>query len=676
MKKEMEQKILFIILLIALLLGLSGCSTAENMELKENSRALEIRTQYTYNEKNNTVTGKIKSNNPLKNTKVSWKLSQDGKTYTNENLKQNGKYETIIEDIYGNIKSVEINVDLIDGKGPEIKMEYKYNEENNTVTAIMHSNEELKDTKTTWKLSEDKLTYTNENMMSNGSYYTNVEDKWGNKSKAFIDIKLIDNKGPEIEMEYKYNEENNTVIAIMHSNEELKDTKTTWKLSEDKLTYTNENMTSNGSYYTGVKDKWGNESKVLIDIKIIDDKPPEISMEYVYNSNDTVKVIMHSNEEMADTKKSWELSENKLEYSKIFDANQKYFAPVQDKWGNSTNVEINFKKKLDRNQPNGLSIGYMFIKDCKVLVQILSQEKMLNTKPTWEYKDDGYRYTKSFYDNINYETTVDFENGTHSKVHINIDYFFKINDETGIYGYSGAIVQNKPGGTDLTYYKWGNGNNVMFATFCVHGFEDSWARDGTYLVEIADKFHQTLAQNADEELARKWTIYIFREVNPDGRRIGYSDAGPGRRTVYSKIGKGIDINRAWQTENKYKIYTDSRNYNGTAPDQAYEAEYLKNFLINHKTSKGQNILVDLHGWEDQLIGNEQICNYYKEQFPSCSTRAYGRYGTQYLIGWARQNLGARTALVELPKMRNSQEAENNRLSDRYINATIKMLKNI
>ena len=676
MKKEMEQKILFIILLIALLLGLSGCSTAENMELKENSSVLEIRTQYTYNEKNNTVTGKIKSNNPLKNTKVSWKLSQDGKTYTNENLKQNGKYETIIEDIYGNIKSVEINVDLIDDKGPEIKMEYKYNEENNTVTAIIHSNEELKDTKTTWKLSEDKLTYTNENMTSNGSYYTNVEDKWGNKSKAFVDIKLIDNKGPEIEMEYKYNEENNTVIAIMHSNEELKDTKTTWKLSEDKLTYTNENMTSNGSYYTGVKDKWGNESKVLIDIKIIDDKPPEISMEYVYNSNDTVKVIMHSNEEMADTKKSWELSENKLEYSKIFDANQKYFAPVQDKWGNSTNVEINFKKKLDRNQPNGLSIGYMFIKDCKVLVQILSQEKMLNTKPTWEYKDDGYRYTKSFYDNINYETTVDFENGTHSKVHINIDYFFKINDETGIYGYSGAIVQNKPGGTDLTYYKWGNGNNVMFATFCVHGFEDSWARDGAYLVEIADKFHQTLAQNADEELARKWTIYIFREVNPDGRRIGYSNAGPGRRTVYSKIGKGIDINRAWQTENKYKIYTDSRNYNGTAPDQAYEAEYLKNFLINHKTSKGQNILVDLHGWENQLIGNEQICNYYKEQFPSCSTRAYGRYGTQYLIGWARQNLGARTALVELPKMRNSQEAENNRLSDKYINATIKMLKNI
>ncbi len=676
MKKKVERKILFIILLIAMLLGLAGCSTAENVELKENPSILETRTQYTYNPKNNTVTGKIISNNPLKDTKVSWKLNQDKKIYINENLKQNGKYETIIEDIYGNTKNVEINVELIDDKGPKIEMEYKYNEKNNTAIAIMHSNEELKDTKNAWKLSEDKLTYTNENMTSNGSYCTTVEDKWGNKSKVFIDIKLVDDKGPKIEMEYKYNEENNTVTAIMHSNEELKDTKNAWKLSEDKLTYTNVNMTSNGSYYTIVKDKWENESKVFIDIKLVDDKPPKISMEYVYNTNDTVKVIIHSNEEMADTKKSWELSENKLEYSKIFDTDQKYFAPVQDKWGNKTNVEINFKKKLDKNQPNGVSIGYMFIKDCKVLVQILSQEKMLNTKPTWEYKDDGYRYTKSFYDNINYETTVDFENGTHSKVHINIDYFFKINDETGIYGYSGAIVQNKPGGTDLTYYKWGNGNNVMFATFCVHGFEDSWARDGAYLVEIADKFHQTLAQNADEELARKWTIYILREVNPDGRRIGNSNSGPGRRTVYSKIGKGIDINRAWQTESNYKRYTDSRNYNGTAPDQAYEAEYLKNFLFSHKTSNGQNILVDLHGWENQLIGNEQICNYYKEQYSSCSTRAYGKYGTQYLIGWARQNLGARTALVELPKMSNRQEAENNRLSDKYINATIKMLKNI
>ena len=476
-------------------------------------------------------------------------------------------------------------------------------------------------------------------------------------------------------MEYQYDKESNTVLAIMYSNEKMANTKPTWNLSEDQLTYSKK-YELNENYDTYVKDIWGNETKVHVEFDKIDKTAPKISMEYKYNDDDSVTVMMHSNEEMAETKPTWNLSEDKLTYYKDFTADENYYTNVEDKYGNVSSVEINFKKTLDTNQPEGIKVGYMLIKDCKALVQILSQEKMLNTKPTWEYKDDGYRYVKSYYENENYETIIEFENGTKSRVHINIDYFFKINNESGIYGYSGAIVQNKQGGTDLTYYKWGNGNNVMFATFCVHGYEDSWARDGGYLVEIADKFHQTLTQNADEELAKKWTIYILREVNPDGRKLGNSDMGPGRRTVYSKIGKGIDINRAWQTELNYKRYTDSRNYNGTAPDQAYEAEYLKNFLLSHKTSNGQNILVDLHGWENQLIGNEQICNYYKEQYPSCSTRAYGRYGTQYLIGWARQNLGAKSALVELPKMSNSQEAENNGLSSKYINGTIKMLKEI
>ncbi len=78
--------------------------------------------------------------------------------------------------------------------GPNIKMEYQYNEKNNTVTGIMHSDEVLKDTKKAWKLSEDKLTYTNSNMTSNGSYTTIVEDQWGNQSNVLIDVKLVDDK--------------------------------------------------------------------------------------------------------------------------------------------------------------------------------------------------------------------------------------------------------------------------------------------------------------------------------------------------------------------------------------------------------------------------------------------------------------------------------------------------
>lgn len=246
----------------------------------------------------------------------------------------------------------------------------------------------------------------------------------------------------------------------------------------------------------------------------------------------------------------------------------------------------------------------------------------------------------------------------------------------GTYGYSGLAINGNSNGSALRYYKYGSGPNVFFATFAVHGFEDSWYRDGQYLNGIADAFYNTLISRQDFEIADKWTIYILPEVNPDGARVGTTNNGPGRTTLYSKVGKGIDINRSWQTGNFYKRYTDKRNYNGTAGFQAYEAEALRDFLLSHKSSVGQNILVDLHGWENQLIGNEQVANYYKQYYNSCSTRNYGSYGTQYLISWARQNLGAKSTLVELPKANSENHANNMHLPENYIDATFKILKEL
>ncbi len=246
----------------------------------------------------------------------------------------------------------------------------------------------------------------------------------------------------------------------------------------------------------------------------------------------------------------------------------------------------------------------------------------------------------------------------------------------GTYGYSGLAINGDQNGNILRYYKYGDGPNVFFATFCVHGFEDSWYRDGQYLTGIADAFYNTLISRQDFEIADKWTIYILPEVNPDGARVGTTNNGPGRTTLYSKIKRGIDINRSWQTDSYYKRYTDARNYNGTSGFQAYEAEALRDFLLSHKSLVGQNVLVDLHGWENQLIGNEQVASYYKQYYSSCSTRNYGTYGTQYLISWARQNLGAKTALVELPKANSEQHANNMHLPENYIDATFKMLRGL
>ena len=256
----------------------------------------------------------------------------------------------------------------------------------------------------------------------------------------------------------------------------------------------------------------------------------------------------------------------------------------------------------------------------------------------------------------------------------------------GTYGNTGLKIANR-GGSELKYYKYGSGENVFFATFAIHGYEDSWEKDGTELVTIANNFYKDLIARDDSEISEKWTIYIFPGVNLDGLSDGWTNNGPGRTTLYSKApnNKGIDLNRCWQVGNSYTRYTDNRNYNGTAGFQAYEAESLRDFLLEHKSKNGQTILVDLHGWTQQLIGDPGICSLFQVQFPENNADSIGRYGTGYLINWARVYLGssaknARSALIELPNYNNTvtshQSVVNNNFYGRYLTSTINVLYEI
>ena len=192
-KKLMKEKMsIFAILVIAMLLGLTGCSTAENSEKVSGENTLKVETEYTYNETDNTVIGKIISNNKLKDTKPTWKLDENKCIYTKK-FKKNEEYKTKVEDIYGNKIDVNINVDKIDENGPIVKVEYNYNENENTVTAVIKSNEEMAETKPTWKISEDKTEYKKE-FNKNQQYKTKVADKWLNQTEVEICIEKIDDK--------------------------------------------------------------------------------------------------------------------------------------------------------------------------------------------------------------------------------------------------------------------------------------------------------------------------------------------------------------------------------------------------------------------------------------------------------------------------------------------------
>ena len=260
----------------------------------------------------------------------------------------------------------------------------------------------------------------------------------------------------------------------------------------------------------------------------------------------------------------------------------------------------------------------------------------------------------------------------------------KFERQEGTYGKTGLNVADK-GGSELKYLKYGTGKNVFFATFAIHGYEDKWDKDGYELIEIANSFYNKLLEDKDYDLAKKWTIYIFPGVNQDGLQEGSTNNGPGRTTLYSQApqNKGIDLNRCWQIGSTYEKFTSDRNYNGDIGFQAYEAQALRDFMLKNKSKDGQTILVDLHGWTQQLIGDENICSYYEQQFPENNKRSVGRYGSGYMISWGRTYLGsqgrpAKTALIDLPRVgvKNDQSVIDKDFSNRYIYATMKMLEKI
>ena len=263
-------------------------------------------------------------------------------------------------------------------------------------------------------------------------------------------------------------------------------------------------------------------------------------------------------------------------------------------------------------------------------------------------------------------------NGTNAQAFRFVSGFRKFFEE-GSYGTSGLSKKGDKRGTNLKYYKYGKGNKVYFATFSIHGFEDSYDHDGEELTYIANEFKKYLDNNLTESLVNEWTIYIFPNLNPDGQKYGTTNNGPGRTTLYSSAPKhkGIDMNRNWSTG--FTKYTDNRNYNGTAAFQAYEAKALRDFLLEHQGK--ENVLVDLHGWLNETIGDNGIGKYYRNEFGM--SKHISTYGRGYLVNWARSNLkNGRSSLVELPEVSKHSQVVSRKYANKYINATIKILKEI
>ena len=245
---------------------------------------------------------------------------------------------------------------------------------------------------------------------------------------------------------------------------------------------------------------------------------------------------------------------------------------------------------------------------------------------------------------------------------------YRIFFEQGTYGTSGKRQSNQ-GGYDLTYYKIGQGSKHLFLTFSIHGFEDYYWKDGAELTYMANQFKDYLYNNISEAIVNEWTIYIFPNLNPDGQYDGWTNDGPGRTTIYSYApnNQGIDMNRGWSMG--YQRMYSARNYNGTAPFQAPEAAQLRDFILGHQGSS--NVLIDVHGWLNETIGDDGIGAYYRSEFGI--SKHIGTYGNGYLVNWARTIPNTRSMLLELPGVSGHDQVVNWDYSGKFIRATMRLL---
>lgn len=246
-------------------------------------------------------------------------------------------------------------------------------------------------------------------------------------------------------------------------------------------------------------------------------------------------------------------------------------------------------------------------------------------------------------------------------------------------------------GGPIESYKLGTGNKRLYLIYAQHGFEDEGYGDGIEVVDVAYKFMDYMYNHRNDSnmsnILSNWTIYIVPYLNRDGITSGSSENGPGRCNVKDEI----DINRNWPTNIYVSYLNKGRNYTG--PDQlaTREAEGLRDLLTNSniKPVEGYNsILIDIHGWDCETIGNQTIGNYYYEQFKEdssthfvshngghnfqCRNLEANQKSSGYLAQWAVENGINKSIILELPS-HNSRKTGNRSLSDRFNAATINLL---
>ena len=272
-----------------------------------------------------------------------WNLSEDRKTMT-RTYNENTTETVIITDVLSNVVPVDIVINNIVSGAPECKVSYStINKTNENVVVTITSNREMKELDG-WLLSEDKKTFTKE-FSENTSEDIELEDIYGNKTKAVIEINNIDKEKPELEITYSTKEPTNEKVKVyIKANEQISKPEG-WEISADEYTISKYYF-ENESSTIKVEDLAGNEIEANIEINNIDKEKPICNVEYE-TSDTEVTVHIFTNEEIQPVD-GWEITKDKKQITKTYTENKKEVIDIIDLAGNITETPVAVTTIVDK----------------------------------------------------------------------------------------------------------------------------------------------------------------------------------------------------------------------------------------------------------------------------------------------------------------------------------------
>ena len=164
---------------------------------------------------------------------------------------------------------------------------------------------------------------------------------------------------------------------------------------------------------------------------------------------------------------------------------------------------------------------------------------------------------------------------------------------------------------------------TLFMNFAIHGFEDSYAKDGKLLVAEANALIKYYANNSN--LLNNYRLVIIPCANPDGTINGKNNKRSGSTAFGRCTSKHIDMNRDF------------------IAFKAKESRALRNFTKKEKPS----ICLDFRGWLNESIGTSTLNRIIKSNLGLRKT-LNNQYVTSsgYFIGWAHKTFSIPAALIE------------------------------